>query len=833
MSKELAQVTASRTATLLRLTSLSIRMAGAPEEEIAELMPLEGLFVEVVGLPDDGSDAALSKLNGERGRVIGWDDQQAMYAVQLFSSFRLLLAGEHLREFPVEDSEMRGGFDVAWPDSPTAQGVFASMVSQQINEKGFCVVQMFLGNHEEAQVMSKELSWGILKGDTEEEYLGEDVVDGKVAWLRYEAAGEEGTPAGLRMVSMEKEVNRDVSVDHGALDQCDRALTNLAALLWPLTPEWEEGFHSWGRTGGLVRAGFQKDDPEGVRGNILKSDDGKDLDRHMTFVSTKRLCMIYLIDSRGGELRLTPNNEAYEYNEAIIPLSSNKVIVFRCDDMGHNFSYKPRGNNLNLTCWVLDIPPDEIDWEEALRVLDGPEEPLGPRTNVMSADVRFPGCSFGRMPLWNMMYAGADSQVRIPLLRWDADVYYAKEFVPGCSMTCHGGLVQETEIMGLDNVFFGISDKEARFMDPCQRCVLEVGYEALSSAGHRPQRLQGFRCGVFVGDAGSDWYDVCKDAHTWADDDRSIKDSSKWEVCTRLSCVWGLVGPTTTCDTACSSSLVACGFAQMKLRRRMGDQRKTSAGTELSNALVVGTNLLLDVSKYIHLSGPQMLSQDGRCFTFDQSADGYARGEGIGAITLKVCENSVDSLNRMAVLVGTAVNQDGKTSSLTAPNGPSQQEVIKESMREGGLTPNMTTVAELHGTGTALGDPIEVGALEAVMKIDRGSRPILKTTAKTNIGHLEASAGIAGLIKCMLMLSFSCGLANVHLHVLNPHLETDGYPVYFETENTDYWSNSGLTGVSSFGFGGTNARADVWGHCQHGHRYCITGILPRACSLLV
>jgi len=167
---------------------------------------------------------------------------------------------------------------------------------------------------------------------------------------------------------------------------------------------------------------------------------------------------------------------------------------------------------------------------------------------------------------------------------------------------------------------------------------------------------------------------------------------------------------------------------------------------------------------------------------------------------------------------------------MTAPHVPSQQSVIKESMREGGLSPKQITIAECHGTGTALGDPIEVGALRGVLGTSRVA-PILKTSAKTNIGHLEAAAGIAGLIKCICMLNYASGAPNCHLLTLNPHLDVAGFPVYFQTEAMDFGANSGLTGVSSFGFGGTNARADVWGHAQHGARYSITGYSLKPISI--
>jgi len=550
--------------------------------------------------------------------------------------------------------------------------------------------------------------------------------------------------------------------------------------------------------------------------------DPAEFDAHLGFVESRKLCIMYFVNAEGGgTVKLVPNYEAYDLNETEIPIQKNKVLIFRCDEMGFSFSYKPSGKNLVLTSWVLDTPAEVVEQEEALRVIDGPEEPPGRRNNVMSAHTRYPGCGFEPYAYWNMFTAGSDAEVVVPIFRWDIDIYYRKEHTIGFSMTCHGAIVQQVEIETFDNAFFGITDHEASFMAPHQRCCLEVGYEALYAAGHRRDMMNGWMCGVFVGDSGSDW-DSVHDGN--ADISLCCIGRERSATCTRLSHIMGLKGPCCTAETAYSSSLVACGVAQMNMRKRVGDsQQVMSVGDELNHGLVIGSNTLIGPFTYISLSGPGMLTSNGRCFTFDHSADGFARGEGIGSIKLKWCEDDVDSMNRLAILIGCCVNQDGRSASMTAPHGPSQQEVIKSSMREGGLTPNMMTLAECHGTGTALGDPIEVGALRGVMRSDR-TAPILKTSAKTNIGHLEAAAGLAGLIKCIKMLEHSFGAPNIHLSILNPHLDVQGYPVYFETEGMDFGANSGLTGVSSFGFGGTNARADVWGHAQCGPHRCITGV---------
>jgi len=275
---------------------------------------------------------------------------------------------------------------------------------------------------------------------------------------------------------------------------------------------------------------------------------------------------------------------------------------------------------------------------------------------------------------------------------------------------------------------------------------------------------------------------------------------------TRLSYTLGLMGPTVCHDTACSSSLMAMGFAHWKLRAEQAPM--------LHSALVMGVNLHMTPARYIFLGSGGFLTRQGRCFTFDKSAEGYCRGEGCGGTLVQRAGAEADQMLRCACVAGTALNQDGRSASLTAPNGPSQQAVIRMSMRMAAVTPEMTGAAECHGTGTSLGDPIEVGALVSVL--GPRSWPLLFTTHKTNMGHPEANAGMAGIAKCVLMVQNSLGIANVHLRSLSPHLNMDGFPHYAGLEITDPRRNSQVLGVSSFGFGGSNARADFWGRSTNG-----------------
>jgi hypothetical protein len=212
-----------------------------------------------------------------------------------------------------------------------------------------------------------------------------------------------------------------------------------------------------------------------------------------------------------------------------------------------------------------------------------------------------------------------------------------------------------------------------------------------------------------------------------------------------------------------------------------------------------------------------MMSHLGRSFTFDRTADGFQRGEGCGMMYVKLSGDFEDRMKRLSCLAGSCANQDGKSASLTAPNGPSQQAVIRKSLRAADAEPADVVCVECHGTGTALGDPIEVGAVQQVMEGER-DLPLPETSAKSNIGHLESAAGIAGMFRCIVILHHSCATPNCHLKILNAHLESYGFPQLFETEMIDTHLNSGFSGVSSFGFGGTNARADMYGRAIEGPR---------------
>jgi acyl transferase domain-containing protein len=420
---------------------------------------------------------------------------------------------------------------------------------------------------------------------------------------------------------------------------------------------------------------------------------------------------------------------------------------------------------------------------------------------IIGLGCRFPGRASDADSYWQLLHGGVDAVAAIPRDRWDIDAFYDPDpDAPGKIYAREGAFVENVDLF--DAPFFGISPREAVSMDPQQRLLLEVTWEALEHAGLAPDKLQGSRTGVFVGIGGSDYSQLQMQAGADTLDAYFGTGSSLSAAVGRLSYVLGLVGPNMAVDTACSASLVAVHLACQSLRA--GESRTALAG---------GVNLNLLPEVFVTLCKARMLAADGRCKTFDAAADGYARGEGCGMVVLKrLSEAKADGDRILAVIRGTAVNQDGRSGGLTAPNELAQQELIRSALSVAGIQPAAVSYVEAHGTGTSLGDPIEVQALAAVLGEGRSKdHPLMVGSVKTNFGHLEWAAGVAGLIKVVLALQHEEIPPHLHLKKLNPFVDWDDIPVVVPTEATPWPAGSvpRIAGVSSFGFSGTNSHVIV------------------------
>jgi len=409
---------------------------------------------------------------------------------------------------------------------------------------------------------------------------------------------------------------------------------------------------------------------------------------------------------------------------------------------------------------------------------------------IIGMGCRFPGANSPE-DFWQLLVDGVDAISEVPKSRWDIDAYYdPNPDAPGKMYTRFGGFVEQFD--EFDPQFFGISRREALSLDPQQRLLLEVSWEALENSALMPEKVTR-KTGVFIGVDSNDYHQILFNQDPAAIDSYVDSGNSPATASGRLSYLLGLTGPCFSVNTACSSSLVTVHLACQSLRRG-----------ECDLALVGGVTRILSPEHNICLSKARMLSPDGRCKTFDATANGFVRGEGCGVIVLKRLRDAqADKDNVLAVIRGCAINQDGRTGALTVPNGNSQQAVIHQALADGGVLPDRVNYVEAHGTGTSLGDPLEVGALGAVF--GQRKHPLAIGSVKTNIGHLEAAAGIAGLIKVVLSLQHGEIPPSLHFKQPNPHINWEELPVKVATQLMPWPIGTRLAGVSSFGFGGTNA----------------------------
>ncbi len=416
---------------------------------------------------------------------------------------------------------------------------------------------------------------------------------------------------------------------------------------------------------------------------------------------------------------------------------------------------------------------------------------------IIGIGCRFPAGADCPDAFWRLLRNGVDAIREVPAERWDVDAFYdPNPEAPGKMYTRSGGFLDDIDLF--DPEFFGISAREAVSMDPQQRLLLEVSWEALEHAGCAADRLVGSRTGVFVGICNREYGDTIGEAFDPAAIDAYTGTGKAFSVAAgRISHALGFNGPNLAVDTACSSSLVALHLACQSLR--LG---------ECSMALAGGVNLVLSPFGSVYLSRARAVAPDGRCHTFDESASGYGRGEGCGVLVLKPLSDARAKGDRViAVIRGSAVNHDGRSSGLTVPNGTAQQALIRQALKNARIDASDVQYVEAHGTGTALGDPIEVGAMASVYCRDRSAdEPLLMGSLKTNIGHLEAAAGVAGVIKVALSLSHAEIPPHLHLRKLNPRIAESDAPVRVPVEPTPWPTGSQprCAALSSFGLSGTN-----------------------------
>ncbi len=420
---------------------------------------------------------------------------------------------------------------------------------------------------------------------------------------------------------------------------------------------------------------------------------------------------------------------------------------------------------------------------------------------ILGMACHFPGEASTPEKYWSNLRDRVDAVTEIPRERFDIDRYYdPRPGQPGKTNTRYGAFLKG--IQGFDTAFAGVAPRNAASVDPQQRVLGAVCWQALEDAGIAPYSLEGSLTGVFVGIWSVEYWQRLASRPATELDANVIGGNIHSMAAGGVSYLLGLRGPSLVVDTACSSSLVAVDLASQSLRAGACDL-----------ALAGGVNVVLGPENYICLSASEVLAADGRCKSFDAAADGFSRGEGAGAVVLKRLSDAVRDLDPiLAVIHGSCVNQDGKTGGITVPNGEAQEQAVRRALLQARIAPADVQYVEAHGTGTPVGDPIEMVALGRAYGEGRSKdRPLLVGTVKTNIGHLESAAGIAGFIKVVLALQQEELPPNLHFKTPSPRIPWADLPVKVITETTPWrrGDRPRFAGVSAFGASGTNAHVVV------------------------
>mmetsp|Transcript_148630 Transcript_148630/g.276907 ORF Transcript_148630/g.276907 Transcript_148630/m.276907 type:complete len:1549 (+) Transcript_148630:63-4709(+) len=789
----------------------STTAASSDQEQVeAYGKPLLGKVVELstggveVRVVDSKHQNRFIDVDGQRGRIIDWDENEESYVVQTFDGETVLIQDERFLQVIKLPRAVEGGTHLFYPVTDTPQE-FGRAIADWLDHKGFCMVQMSESKETRKRAAQRIIEDGpdmqdAFRQEIESAYLGTNNTT-QVKAVPPDAMEVDGSP--LKVLSQQ-------------------VFTSLNAL--SMYTEEYFGYECWATTSIWARVSEQGEDIIDSPPLTHEDTQGSHVQAYERFLLGRKICILYMVDNAGGEVQLCPRNgsalAAAGFGALTLPISGNKMLIFRHDQL--SYSYQPKGPSFALQSWMLtDIPLAQQNLK--VMQLNGVKEPPpGENAQVMSLDCKMPADAVSCEKAWSMFFSGTDACQHWPTVRWETEPYYTEKDdfrTTVKSYTCHGNFMNEDDFANFDHDFFGISHEEAAIMCPGQRTISEVGYGCMYKAGHSRESLRGENIGTFFGDVGFDWFAPVV-PYVWSTHGESTKTQCMAGIHVgvtvgRLAYIFDMKGPLQTTDTACSASLVALQAGHKALMHQHTDSTSAGRLSTPHSILTGGINSLLAVGSFVSMCQAGMLSHLGRCFTFDRTADGFMRGEGHGCLFIKWTGDPVDVEERFACVVGSCSGQDGKSASLTAPNGPAQQDVIRRSMRMAGVDPSLISVCECHGTGTPLGDPIEVGSLQGVM---RGKRPfpLLNTSAKTNVSHLEACAGACGVMKCVLMVMHAAGPPNCHMRGVNPNLITDGYPVFFQAELCDTTFSTTFIGVSSFGFGGTNSRADVYGRCVQG-----------------
>jgi len=643
-------------------------------------------------------------VSGEKGQIVMYSYESGHYLVATFNSSMVAVKEDALRALTTEDIS---DFDVVVGPASNAR-VLGAAVSSNIQAKGFSLCKLFLspedlsGMMETAAKCEEEGLFTRLPSELEPGYLGRE---GAGKTMTFDADAED----------------TDDFVRDSPLTKVEEAISAVGNIISPYV-ETELGFSIYSKTNTVLMLPFDGDEDNYVPPDCENEDAANFLQMMW------RANLMILINAGPGVSKLNLIPKVAGDQGATVLVQPSTLVLF--DNQRYKFEYKPADKSLTMIAWYLDQPKEyainklDGDFSFLAQPSIGPNTPKSESVSIVSCADRY---AFGVDEPWKLWVgyakAGFDTIIRHPFVRWDCDIYYEKDADQnsGKSYTCHGGFSDGIELF--DCRFFDISPAEAKGMDPTQRQVLEVSYICLHGAGFSKKQLQTkpSNISMFLGCDKQEWSSIPKDiGGSFASLNALAIAANRFNYCMNLK------GASMVIDTACSASLVCSHTSKLYLLNKHYDPVVASITT--------GVNLSLSPWTYIGGCGAGMHSHIGRCFTYNFSADGYTRGEATGSVCFKL-KPWQKELEEMAQLAGSQVNQDGRSASLTAPNGPAQERCNLAVIKEAGITPPEIETTECHGTGTSLGDPIEIGAYRKVMAADPRFEPVCITSSKSNLGH--------------------------------------------------------------------------------------------------
>jgi len=757
-----------------------------------------GGVVEIHGLDAQQVEALGRDVNGELGQLVYYDGAEGKFYVCLLCGAAEYFDPKNVRAAGNLKKPGEGGgarsFDVlvaAIRDSDA----LGNEISMCLLEKGFCVLR-FCHDAKLAEPaldalrdMREEGGLARFPEEVEEGYLGTNC-KGTLTWLDYDS----------------KETERLANCEHIAA--IDGELSYVSQLIQPYSGDVLSS-HVDERTPALVSLSLT--DADAAEYPFPEADD-----RILgTFLETWRRTLLRSIYFSGlGTASVRLDVKAMSAVKPLPHLAAEveleampgTLLLFRPDV--YEYTCDTGGEEALMVVASLLAPAPQVMSSEVdgdfgwLLERDGPPRPPGEvHTYVINAASRLPASFDHQWAMFGGASAGTDGVVEIPHMRYDIDIYYSdnsETYQPWQSTTRHQSYVDAAE--NFDNKHFEISNGEAYGMDPVMRNILETGAMNLAMIGvtKRTTNRKSVHAGCAVGNDKLDWSSMPKDLPSCAM--LTGTTTALAILANRFNFVFNMKGPSFVCDTACSASLTSSHCARLMMQKPEYDP--------IEWFVSMGAHLCLSPGPFVGCSQAHMTSVKGRSLTFNASADGYLRGEGISGFLMKYGDFKDAS---DAIFRASNCGQDGRSASLTAPNGPAQEEMVTRTVKEARMTPPESTVWECHGTGTSLGDPIEVGAVRKVQVRMRRSEPLMLASIKSNIGHMEGGAAMGGMVKCILMCKHTMCCPTLHLRTLNPHLEHAAFDAVYETELACFAYTQGHSQVSSFGFGGSNGHGIFWG----------------------